>query len=289
MSVASADKPLRSLDRRARRGARPGGAALGPPLARADRAAVREPPRRRRRRALLRGGLVGHGGAPPLHGARRRRSRRRGDHLALLLRRVGELRDLCGCDARVRRRRRRHAEPRSGRGRGGDHAAHEGDRRRRHLRLPLRARRAPRDLRPPRPLPRRGRLRGARRRLQGPPARLARPPRHLGLLSEQADHDRRGRSGHDGLRGGACDARLAPEPGPARDLELAPARPARVQLPARRHLRGARDRPARAARHDPRRAAKGCRALHGAPRRASTSRRRCPTTPTTSARGSSTS
>ena len=35
-----------------------------------------------------------------------------------------------------------HAQPRPGRGRGGDHAAHAGDRRRRHLRLSVRARRA---------------------------------------------------------------------------------------------------------------------------------------------------
>ena len=142
----------------------------------------------------------------------------------------------------------RHAQPRPGRGRGGDHAADEGDRRGRHLRLPVRARRAARDLRPARARARRGRVRGARRALQGPAARLARPSRDLGLLPEQADHDRRGRRGHDRLGRGARAARLAPQPGAARDVELAPARPARLQLPARRHLGRARDRPARAAR-----------------------------------------
>ena len=72
-------------------------------------------------------------------------------------------------------------------------------------------------------------------------------------------------------------------------VELAPARPARLQLPARRHLGRARHRPARAARPDPRVAPRGRRPLHRAARRP---RRRAParpTTPTTCARGSSTS
>ena len=59
-----------------------------------------------------------------------------------------------------------------------------------------------------------------------------------------------------GSRGGARAARVAAQPGPARDVELAPARPARLQLPARRPLGGARDRPAREARPDPRRRAR---------------------------------
>ena len=86
---------------------------------------------------------------------------------------------------------------------------------------PVRARRAARDLRPARARARRGRVRGARRALQGPAARLARPPGRLRLLPEQADHDRRGRRGHDRLGRGARAARLAPQPGPARDVELA--------------------------------------------------------------------
>ena len=86
--------------------------------------------------------------APPaLHlgdGARRRRAGRRGDHLAVLVRRVGELRDLRGRDAGLRRHRPAHVQPRSRGGRGGDHRADEGDRRRRHLRLSVRARPAAR-------------------------------------------------------------------------------------------------------------------------------------------------
>ena len=160
-----------------------------------------------------------------------------------------------------------HAQPRPGGRRGGDHAADEGDRRGRHLRLPVRARRAARDLRPARARARRGRVRGARRALQGPAARLARPSGDLGLLPEQADHDRRGRRGHDRLRGRARAARLAAQPGPARDLELAPARPPRLQLPPRRHLGRARHRPAREARPDPRGAPRGRRALRRAARR----------------------
>ena len=73
--------------------------------------------------------------------------RRRGDHNPVLLRRVGELLHLRGRDARVRRRRRADDEPRSRRGRGCDHRADEGHRRRGHLRLPVRARRAARDRR----------------------------------------------------------------------------------------------------------------------------------------------
>ena len=105
----------------------------------------------------------------------------------------------------------RHVQPRPGGGRGGDHPEDEGDRRGRHLRLPVRARRAARDLRPARARARRGRLRGARRALQGPPARLARPSRRLRLLPEQAGHDRRGRRGHDriGAASTSCSSRSA--------------------------------------------------------------------------------
>ncbi len=69
--------------------------------------------------------LVRDGRPAPLHAARRRRAGRRGDHLAVLLRRLGQLRDLRGRHARLRRHRRADAQPRPGGGRGGDHAAHE--------------------------------------------------------------------------------------------------------------------------------------------------------------------
>ena len=254
-----------------------------------DRAALRGAAGRRRRRAALRRGLVRDRRPAPLHDARRGGPGRRGDHLAVLVRRLGELRDLRGRDARLRRHRRRHAQPRPGSGRGCGHAADEGDRRGRHLRLSLRARRAARDLRPARARPRRGRVRGARRGLQGPAARLARAPRDLGLLPEQADHDRRGRCGHDRLGGRARAARLAAQPGSARDLELAPARPPRLQLPARRHLGGPRDRSARnGSTGSSRRAARSPSATRSCwPE--STSSRPCRTTTITSARGSCTS
>ena len=60
-----------------------------------------------------------------------------------------------------------HVEPRSRRGRGRDHGAHEGHRRRRHVRLSMRARRADGALRAARDRVDRGLRRGARRRVQG--------------------------------------------------------------------------------------------------------------------------
>ena len=84
-----------------------------------------------------------------------------------------------------------------------------------------------------------------------------------------------------GVGGRARAARLAPQPGPPRDVELAPARPARLQLPARRHLGRARDRPAREARPRSSRraaqvAARYARAARRARRRAAARRRRRP-------------
>ena len=62
-----------------------------------------------------------------------------------------------------------------GGGRGGGDAADEGDRRGRHLRLSVRARRAARDRGEARARVHPGLVRGARRRVQGRAARLARP------------------------------------------------------------------------------------------------------------------
>ena len=242
------------------------------------------------RRAALRRGVLGHGGPAPLHGDRGRRARRRGDHVAVLVRRLGELRHLRGRDAGLRRHRPADAEPRPGRGRGRDHAADEGDRRRRHLRLPLRARRAARDLRPPRPRPRRGRLRGARRPLQGPPARLARPPRDLGLLPEQADHDRRGRRRHDRLGGAStsCSCRCATRAGsrPRAGSSTAASASTTGSTTSRRRSASGSSRSSTAI-LDGRRAvaARYTELLAGRRRRDC----RSPTTTTTSARGSSTS
>ena len=184
---------------------------------------------------------------------------------------LGELLRLRGRRAGLRGRRSAHAEPRPGGGRGGGDAADEGDRRGRHLRLPVRARAAPRDRRAPRARPDRGLLRGARRRVRRRPDRLARPVVRVRLLREQADHDRRGRDGDDALRGGVAAAPLAPQPGARRLRRVARARAARVQLPPRRHRRRDGDRPGREARPDPRasrlRREALCRALAGHPRR----------------------
>src|SRR5205085_299532 len=85
-----------------------------------------------------------------------------------------ELLPLRGRDARLRRRRPAHLQPRPGGRRGGGHRADARDRRRRHLRLPVRARRAARDRRPARPRADRRRVRGARRRVPRRAPRLAR-------------------------------------------------------------------------------------------------------------------
>ena len=125
---------------------------------------------------------------------------------------------------------------------------------------------------------------------KGAPHRLARSRRGVRVLSEQADHDRRGRNGHDALGRGVAAAALAAQPGPRRRGRLARARAPRVQLPHRRHQRRARPRPGREARRDPRAALRRREALRRAARRRSTaSRSRAATTTTTRARGSSTS
>ena len=100
----------------------------------------------RGRRAVRGRRLVGHRRPAPARASRRRRARRRGDHVAVLVRRVARTASstraatpvFADIDPRT-------LQPRPGRGRGRDHAADEGDRRGRHLRLPVRARRAARD------------------------------------------------------------------------------------------------------------------------------------------------
>ena len=103
-------------------------------------------------------------------------------------------------DAGVRRHRPAHLQPRPGRGRAGDHAAHQGD----HARAP------------DRPAGRHGRVPRARREhglaivedaacaigatLQGPADRLARAARLLLAAPAQGDHHRRGRHDHDERR-----------------------------------------------------------------------------------------
>ena len=102
---------------------------------------------------------------------------------------------------------------------------------------------------------------------KGRRARFPRAPGGLGVLSEQADDDGRGRRRDDGERGAARAARLAAQPGSARDVELAAARPARLQLPPRRPLGRARDRAAREARPHARGAPRRRRLVRRAARR----------------------
>ena len=100
----------------------------GPALARPDDRPLRGGVRRGRRSAVRRGRLERHGGAaPPLHHGGSRPGGR-GRHLSVLVRRVGELRDLRGSDAGLRGHRPANAEPLAGRGRGRDHRAHAGRR-----------------------------------------------------------------------------------------------------------------------------------------------------------------
>ena len=127
-------------------------------------------------------------------------------------------------------------------------------------------------------------------RYKGRPARRAGPGRRLGVLPEQADHDRRGRR-RDDVVGGDVEAAQEPaQPGSRRRRRLARPRAARVQLPHRRHPRRDRDRPAREARPDPGRPQRGRGPLRRSCSPTSTaSASRAPTTTTTSGRGSSTS
>ena len=202
------------MDRRARGGARARGAALGPALARPGDRALRGALRGGGRRALRGRGLERHGGPPPVRPDRRRRGGRRGDHDAVLVRGERELLHLRRRDAGLRGHRPADAEPRSRRCRGRDHTAHEGDRRGRHLRVPLRARPAAGALRAARPRADPGRVRGPRRALPRPAGRFGRASRRVRLLPEQADHDRRGRHRRHRVRGGVAPAEEPAQPGP---------------------------------------------------------------------------
>ena len=122
-----------------------------------------------------------------------RRAGRRGDHVAALVRRLGELLPLRGRNPGVRRRRRANAEPRSRGRRSRDHA----DARRRSCSSTCSA--TPCDWmssrRSPSATSSRSSRTPARRlaRIPRPARRLARSAGGLRLLSEQTDDDRRGR------------------------------------------------------------------------------------------------
>ena len=88
-----------------------------------------------RRRLLERDGRPARRAEPP-----RPRTRRRGDHVELLVHRLGQRDPARARDAGLRRHRRADAERRPRGRRGGDHAAHPRDRPDPHLRLPVRHR-----------------------------------------------------------------------------------------------------------------------------------------------------
>ena len=128
--------------------------------------------------------------------ARRRRGRRGarpGDHV----RGVGD-RDHGGRRRGGDRRcRRRHALHRRGRGRGRDHAAHEGDRGRALRRLRGRSRRADRAVHAPEPAPGRGLRARPRLVVARPGRRLVGRVRLVLDAGLEADHGRRGRRAAD--------------------------------------------------------------------------------------------
>ena len=124
-----------------------------------------------------------------------------------------------------------------------------------------------RDLRAARARARRGRVRGARRAYKGKPLGSHGHPAVFAFYPNKQMTTGEGGAVTTGSRGGARAARLAAQPGPARDVELAAARAPRLQLPPRRPLGRARDRPAREARPDPRGAPRGRGALRRAARR----------------------
>ena len=99
---------------------------------------------------------------------------------------------------------------------------------------------------------------------KGRPLGCAGPGRGLGVLSEQANHDRRGRRRHDARRAHLDPAQEPAQPGPRRRRRLARSCAARLQLPHRRHPGGDRDRPAREARPDSGRALGDCGSLYSA-------------------------
>ena len=182
--------------------------------------------------------------------------RRRGRHEPVLVRGQRERSRLRARPSGVRRHRPGHVQPRPRRRRGGGHRAHDGAAARAHLRLSGRSGR----VRTARTADRRGRVRSAGRgRCRRCAGRWPRPCGGVRLLREQADHDRRGRHGHDGGRRGQGADRLRAKPGPRPGHGLARPRPARLQLPPVRDRLRARARPARPSRRAARRPRAGGR------------------------------
>ena len=250
--------------RRARGGAGARGAALGPAFAGTDagalRARLRRLPRRRRRGR----GLLGHGGASPRRSGARLGRGRRGRHLAVQLRRLGQLPALRGRDAGLLRRRPGHPQPRPGGRRGGDRRA-----------------------RPPGCC----RSTSSATRRRSPQLEQVAAQGGLGLLEDACEalgaRDSEGRlvgsrgnlatfafyankqltTGEGGMLAvadpevGRAPAQRA-QPGPGAGHGLGRPRPARLQLPAHRGAGGARRRPARAPRRDARRTRASAAAMY---------------------------
>jgi len=111
---------------------------------------------------------------------------------------------------------------------------------------------------------------------KGKPLGSTWPPGGLGVLSEQADDDRRGRRGHDARRGRPRVDGLVAQPGQARDLELVAARFALVTTIASTTFRPrSGSASSRSSTGIPRVPQQGCRALQRVARR----RRRRDTVP----------
>ena len=204
---------------------RSGRLSLGPVQERFEHELRRMARRRRRRR-----GLVGHGGAPPGRAAARLGRGRRGRHLAVQLRRVGQLPPVRGRGAGLRRRRSGHAEPRPGRGGSGGRGARRPGSCRSTSSATRRRCRSSRSWRTRRGL---GVLEDSCEALgavdaDGRSRRRARQPRDVRVLREQAAHDRRGRHDRPALGRRGRDAAQRAEPGPRRGHGLARPRPPRA-------------------------------------------------------------
>ena len=226
---------LGALARRARGGARARGAALGAALARADDRPLRGGVRRAAVGAPYAAAVSsGTAGLHLLCVARGHRAGRRGDHVAVLVRRVGELRDLRGRGAGVRRHRpadaatstRRRSRRRSRRGR------------RRSSRSTSSATRAS-STSCARSANGTGltlvedacEALGARYEARRS-ARTARPRSGRSIRTSRSRRARAASSRPTRRRRGGCSR--APQPGPRRRRRLARPRPARLQLPDRR-------------------------------------------------------
>ena len=211
MAAVRHDRALEPVARRAGGGARRRGAPLGAAVARADDRPLRGGVRGGGRRAVRGGGLERHGGPPPplrrppgsAPATRSSRRRTRSSRRRTARSTKGATPVFADIDPRTL-----NLDP--GSGRGGDHGADESGRRGRHLRLPVRARRAARDLRRARHRADRGRVRGARRPLpgRGRSGRRARRPSSPSTRTSRSRPARAGWSRRTPRASGGCSQSL---------------------------------------------------------------------------------